>query len=202
MSWVDKYFTDDKDRVRKIQKHQKAKPTKPNKHRSGVQTVKLSPQLKRTVMASRSSHANKIDRSLKAEIPKDETKWRKDPSRYDLKGIDTPNSKDPEPKKTKPVKVKTGKTKFRHKMSGLERLHLQKQADEFGIDPQEIDPELTYSENKKHLNQIARNMGISETEIRGLEGYEKKVDSQYEQYLESLKTELENNGYVVTSPVY
>jgi hypothetical protein len=51
------------------------------------------------------------------------------------------------------------------KLSHIERMHLLAFAKQFEVDPQEIDSELTYYENKKHLQEAARMQGASEAEI-------------------------------------
>jgi len=104
----------------------------------------------------------------------------------------------PKPKKVKKHRIKPPKPRM--KMTHLEKMHLLASAKQFNIDPQEVDDTLTYSENKKHIQEMAEMKGYSEAEIRGSEEESKEWSSQYQLYLNNLKGELENAGYTVTEP--
>jgi len=86
------------------------------------------------------------------------------------------------------------------KMTHIERMHLLAACKQFEVDPQEIDSELNYYENREHIQELARMKGFTEAEITSMEQEQKEWTSQYEQYLGSLKSELESAGYDVKGP--
>jgi len=108
-----------------------------------------------------------------------------------------------EPKKPRePVALKpiAKKQPVVRKMSGIERRHLLAFCKQFELDPQEIDDSITYYENKDHLQELARERGVSEEEIVGAEQQIDLITAQYEQYLGHLRSELESAGYVISEP--
>jgi hypothetical protein len=65
------------------------------------------------------------------------------------------------------------------KMTWLERRHLEKFCDKWGIDYQEIDSSLTYNEAKKHLQEIKRMLS------RSLDVFElQRMEEQQTEYIE------------------
>jgi hypothetical protein len=103
--------------------------------------------------------------------------------------------------KKQPKAVKVGKKKREHTgMTHLERMHLLSQAKELELDPQEIDSKIGYYENKKHLEELARHKGVSEEELHGKEAAISADVASHEEYLHSLRNELEAAGYTVPEP--
>lgn len=102
-----------------------------------------------------------------------------------------------EPKRLKiPKKKRPPPTKMTH----IEKMHLLAASKRFNIDPYEIDNTLTYYENKKHIQELAKEKGYSEHEITSMEQESKQWASEYSEYLSHLRTELESAGYRVSSP--
>lgn len=62
-------------------------------------------------------------------------------------------------------------------MNNLELRHLKRYCDKYGIDYQEIDNSITYSENKQHLRSIARmiSQSLDVFELRRME----ELQTQY-----------------------
>jgi len=117
------------------------------------------------------------------------------------KPITKPEPKEPEPKvKKKRVKIPKKKRPPPKKLTHIERMHLLAACKQWNIDPQEIDNELTYYENKKHVHDLARMRGVSEWQISSSEKEAKQWASQYEGYLSQLRSELESAGYEVKTP--
>jgi len=117
-------------------------------------------------------------------------------------GKDTPVTK-PKPKAKrikKPKKRKIKPPKPRQKLTHVERMHLLAACKQFGIDPQEVDNKIDYYENKKHVQTLAKMKGYSEQEISSMEQEQREWASQYQGYLNNLKSELESAGYEVSSP--
>ena len=83
------------------------------------------------------------------------------------------------------------------KMTHIERMHLLATCKKFELDPQEIDNEINYYENKKHLQELASEKGFSEAEITSGEQEQEEWVSQFKSYLNQLKGELESAGYEV-----
>lgn len=83
------------------------------------------------------------------------------------------------------------------KMTHIERMHLLAACKKFELDPQEIDNEINYYENKKHLQELASEKGFSEAEITSGEQEQEEWVSQFKSYLNQLKGELESAGYEV-----
>jgi hypothetical protein len=103
--------------------------------------------------------------------------------------------------KAKPKAVKIGKKPRERKGMGyIEKMHLESFVKEHELDRQEIDSTLTYQENKKHLEDLAKAKGVSEEEIKGKETAVEEDVSQHEQYLAQLTSELEEAGYKVIPP--
>lgn len=89
------------------------------------------------------------------------------------------------------------KPKTQTKMTHIEKMHLLASCKQFEIDPYEIDDTLTYYENKKHIQELAHMKGFSESEITSMDQEMREWSSQYEEYLNHLKGELELAGYEV-----
>ena len=105
------------------------------------------------------------------------------------------------PREIKPKAVKIGKKPRERKGMGyIEKMHLESFVKEHELDRQEIDSTLTYQENKKHLEDLAKAKGVSEEEIKGKEKVVEEDVSRHEEYLAQLKSELEQWGYQVTDP--
>lgn len=101
-------------------------------------------------------------------------------------------------KPKKRLKIKPSEP--RKKLTHIEKMHLLASCKQFNIDPQEIDSKIDYYENKRHIQEMAKMKGYSEAEITSVESEQKKRVVQYEEYLHNLKNELEEAGYVITSP--
>jgi len=111
--------------------------------------------------------------------------------------------------KKKEVKVKKAKKEKKlkipskpkrapaQKMTHIERMHLLATCKKFELDPQEIDNEINYYENKKHLQELASEKGFTEAEITSGEQEQEEWVSQFKNYLNQLKGELESAGYEV-----
>jgi hypothetical protein len=106
------------------------------------------------------------------------------------------------PREIKPRKeIKIGKKpKPRTGMTHLEKLHLLTFAKQHELDTQEIDSKIGYYENKQHLEQLAKEKGVSEEEIKGSEAAQEEMVSQHEEYLHHLVSELVESGYKVIGP--
>jgi hypothetical protein len=85
-------------------------------------------------------------------------------------------------------------------MTHLEKLHLLTFAKQHELDTQEIDSKIGYYENKQHLEQLAKEKGVSEEEIKGSEAAQEEMVSQHEEYLHHLVSELVESGYKVIGP--
>ena len=98
-------------------------------------------------------------------------------------------------------RVKIGKKpKPKTEMTHIEKMHLLTFAKKHELDTQEIDNTLNYYENKKHLEGLAREKGVSEEEIVGSKASLEEDVSQHEAYLNQLRNELEEAGYTVYGP--
>ncbi len=107
----------------------------------------------------------------------------------------------PEKKHPKPPKIPVGKKREPSgRLTHLEKMHLLAQSKKLNLDPQEIDKTITYEENKKHLQQLARERGHSESEVTSTEAESKHWTSEYQSYLSQLVGELTNAGYTITAP--
>lgn len=114
-----------------------------------------------------------------------------------------PKPKTEEPKKVEKkthVKIPRKKRARPKKMTHIERMHLLAACKKFGVDPQEIDSNISYYENKKHIQDLAKMRGYSKAEVTSSEQEARAVSSQYAQYLSSLRSELESAGYTVSGP--
>jgi hypothetical protein len=98
----------------------------------------------------------------------------------------------------RPIRVK--KERPQAGMSHLEKMHLLSQCKELEIDPQEIDSSINYYENKKHLEDLAKQKGVSEEELHGQEAKIEADVSAHEEYLNQIRNELESAGYRVVEP--
>jgi len=110
-----------------------------------------------------------------------------------------------EPEKTEAARSKAPKIPKKPKpkppgMTAIERMHLLAACKQFSVDTQEIDSNVSYGENKKHVQEMAKMKGFSRSEIAGLETEQKEWTQGYENYLNSLKGELEGAGYVIREP--
>jgi hypothetical protein len=116
----------------------------------------------------------------------------------------------PKPREIKP-KIKAEKSKKslfkigkkpkpRTGMGHLERMHLLSFAKEHELDSQEIDGKIGYYENKAHLEELAKQKGVSEEELHGKEVKIEEDVASHEEYLNNLKNELEEAGYKVELP--
>jgi len=102
-------------------------------------------------------------------------------------------------KKERRVKV-SKKPKPKTEMTHIEKMHLLTFAKKYELDTQEVDNTLNYYENKKHLEGLAREKGFSQEEIEGSKAALEEDVSQHEEYLHSLRNELEEAGYTVIEP--
>jgi hypothetical protein len=86
--------------------------------------------------------------------------------------------------------------KFQHhtprKMTHIELMHLHALIQKYELDPQEVDSQIGYYENKKHLLELISRQGhdFTETDLD-------TIEDQFENYLDHLKSELEENGFTV-----
>lgn len=154
------------------------------------------------IQSQRSARARALDAKLKAQLAMTPEEWANQPNRRDLPNVDYPGGRKKKPQKRVkrlPKKQKL-KAQKRVKMSGVEKMHLSAMTKQFMIDPYEIDSTLTYSENKRHLKDLAKQKGYSEGEISGAETEKAEWVSQQEQYFSQLRGELESAGYKVTMP--
>lgn len=105
------------------------------------------------------------------------------------------------PREIKPRAVKIPKKpKLRTGMTHLEKMHLLSMAKQHELDPQEIDSKIGYYENKRHLEELAKEKGVSEEEIKGSEAAQEEMVSAHEEYLHHLVSELVESGYRVIGP--
>ncbi len=106
----------------------------------------------------------------------------------------------PKRKRKSTLKIPRKKRRRPRKMTYIERMHLKAACKKFGVDPQEIDESITYYENKKHIQDLARMKGYTQAEITSEKQEREEWTQQYEQYLSNLQGELEDAGYTVTPP--
>jgi hypothetical protein len=113
--------------------------------------------------------------------------------------VDQEKRKEEMIRKGKPLKLKK-EVKPPKKMSHIEMVHLLSFSKRFELDAQEIDKEINYYENKKHLEDLASEKGFSFAEVHGFEEEAETWTAQYDQYLGNMKSELELAGYQVIGP--
>jgi hypothetical protein len=101
-------------------------------------------------------------------------------------------------RKAKPIKV--SKRQVKEDMIYIEIKHLRDACDKFGVDPQEIDNTLSYSENKKHIHEMARKRGITEQEFSGEKEAMKQWKGQKTHYFDYMANQLEEAGFNVQRP--
>jgi len=118
------------------------------------------------------------------------------PEKKERKEPEKPQKKQPKAPKipTKKLKQPSGK------MTHIEKMHLLAATKKLDLDPQEIDNTLNYEENKRHLQELARERGHTESEVTSTESEAKHWTSEYAGYLGQLIGELTNAGYTVTAP--
>ena len=120
---------------------------------------------------------------------------------YDFKTKKFKKRKIKTEKPKKEAKVKIGKKpKPKTEMTHIEKMHLLTFAKKYELDTQEVDNTLNYYENKKHLEGLAREKGVSEEEIVGSKAVLEEDVSQHEAYLHQLRNELEEAGFKVIEP--
>lgn len=115
--------------------------------------------------------------------------------------VDQEKRKEEKIREASKPKVKIGKKpKPRTEMTHIEKMHLLTMAKKYELDTQEIDNTLNYYENKKHLEGLAHEKGVSEEEIKGSKATLEEDVSQHEAYLNQLRGELEEAGFKVIGP--
>lgn len=83
------YYTDKNGKVRPIT----GRKPHVNPLSKGTMNIRIPKRTIRKVQAKRSTHAKRIDDSLKAKIPENPEEWVNEPNRNDLVGVDYPEGK-------------------------------------------------------------------------------------------------------------